>query len=77
MVSVLERKELKRKRNVTHLWSFPQQQGIPFVPIFFSHYLFNFPEINMEVVYHLEKHYATGIKGSRDTARGLRAAMCF
>lgn len=54
VVSMLERrKKLKKKRNITHLWSFPQQD-IPFVPIFFSHYLFNVSEINMEIAYHLE-----------------------
>lgn len=78
MVSMLERrKKLKKKRNIMHLWSFPQRQDIPFLPIFFSHYLLNFPEINMEVAYHLEKHYAARIKGFRDTAGGLGAAISF
>lgn len=55
VVSMLERrKKLKKKRNTMHLWSFPQQQDFPFVPIFFSHYLFNLPEINMELAYYLE-----------------------
>lgn len=32
------------KKNILHLWSFPQEQGFPFVTVFSSHYLFNLPE---------------------------------
>lgn len=47
------KEEKSSRRNITHLWS-SLQQDVPFVPIFFSHYLFNVSEINMEIAYHLE-----------------------
>lgn len=47
------KEEKSSRRKITHLWSFPQQD-ILLVPIFFSYYLFNVSEINMEIAYHLE-----------------------
>lgn len=53
--------QFKRKINIVHLWPFPQWQGFPFVTIFFSHYLFNLPEIKMELAHHLEEKKKRGV----------------
>lgn len=68
----------KKKRNILHLWSFPQEQGFPFVTVFSSHYLFNLPETNTELAHDLEGKAVVllGWKAHRYCRRTRSSSVC-